>query len=107
MSSEAFNQLSNAEAERLACLAEECAEVIQIVGKILRHGYSSTHPDNDTGPDNREMLEEELGHVAAIRIMMHEAGDVNETLIGGYAQRKLERIGVYLHHNRPTPPKHD
>lgn len=35
----AFNGLSPAEVERLALLAEECGEVIQTVGKILRHGY--------------------------------------------------------------------
>ena len=34
-----FNQLTPAETERLAILAEECGEVIQAVGKILRHGY--------------------------------------------------------------------
>ncbi len=41
-----FNRLTPAEAERLAMLAEEAAEVIQIVGKILRHGYASYHPDD-------------------------------------------------------------
>ena len=33
-----FNNLTPGEAERLAILAEECGEVIQIIGKILRHG---------------------------------------------------------------------
>jgi hypothetical protein len=36
-----FNQLTDAEAERLALLAEECGEVVQVIGKILRHGYES------------------------------------------------------------------
>lgn len=36
-----FNQLKPSEAERLACLIEECGEVIQAAGKILRHGYKS------------------------------------------------------------------
>ncbi len=31
-----FNELTPAEAERLAYLAEECGEAIQIIGKILR-----------------------------------------------------------------------
>jgi hypothetical protein len=44
MTSENFNNLTPAETERLAMLAEECAEVIQVVGKILRHGYDSSNP---------------------------------------------------------------
>lgn len=46
---EHFNGLTPAEAERLAMLSEECGEVIQIIGKILRHGYDSYHPDDQPG----------------------------------------------------------
>jgi hypothetical protein len=42
--SQHFNGLTPAEAERLALLAEECGEVIQAIGKVLRHGYESRHP---------------------------------------------------------------
>ena len=52
------NDLTPAEVERLALLAEEAAEVIQVVGKIIRHGYESTHPNG--GKNNRELLEHEL-----------------------------------------------
>ena len=41
-----FNQLTPAEAERLALLLEELGEAQQAIGKILRHGYASTHPAN-------------------------------------------------------------
>lgn len=58
---EHFNRLTPAEAERLALLAEECGEVIQAIGKVLRHGFESTHPDG--GPTNRESLERECGDV--------------------------------------------
>ena len=34
-----FNELSPAEVERLAILAEEMGEAIQVIGKVLRHGY--------------------------------------------------------------------
>lgn len=44
MTSDNFNKLTPAETERLSMLAEECAEVIQVVGKILRHGYESSNP---------------------------------------------------------------
>lgn len=100
--SENFNQLSPAQSELLACLAEECAEVIQVVGKILRHGYDSTHPVNETGPDNREMLECELGHVHAIEAMMiadASGYNLSQTAIEGHANLKQSKVRHYLHHN--------
>ena len=35
------NNLSNEQLEALAILAEECGEVIQVIGKIIRHGLDS------------------------------------------------------------------
>ena len=95
--SEHFNGLTPAEAERLAMLSEECAEVIQIIGKIMRHGYGSCHPESP-GFTNRESLEEEVGDVHAVLHMMREAGDCEfpETSIwiAGRVRRKME----YAHH---------
>ena len=66
-----FNRLSPAEAERLAMLAEECGEVVQVVGKILRHGYDSYHPDQQGMPPearytNRQALGHELTDLLAV-----------------------------------------
>jgi NTP pyrophosphatase (non-canonical NTP hydrolase) len=66
-----FNGLSPAEAERLAMLAEECGEVIQVIGKILRHGYDSYHPDQAHKPPqyrctNRQALGHELTDLYAV-----------------------------------------
>jgi len=97
---DAFNNLSPAEAERLALLAEECAEVIQVVGKILRHGYRSTHPADPNGLDNGELLAQELGDVRAAVTLMLRAGDLDEDLIEEARDSKLERVGQYLHHNK-------
>lgn len=71
---EHFNQLTPAEAERLALLAEECGEVIRAIGKVLRHGYENTHPDG--GPTNREALESECGDVYHAMLRMWAAGDM-------------------------------
>lgn len=38
------NNLTAAEQERLAILAEEMGEALQIIGKIIRHGYESYNP---------------------------------------------------------------
>lgn len=91
------NQLSPAETERLAILAEECAEVIQVVGKIFRHGYESRHPDG--GPTNRELLEIELGHIDCAEALLTLRCDVRITAISKSSLAKRERIGRYLHHN--------
>lgn len=93
---EHFNKLTPAEAERLAMLAEECAEVIQIIGKILRHGYESHHPET---PDitNRDLLGNELIDLAAVETEMIVSKDIAPRQFGclGCAwQRKLH----WAHH---------
>lgn len=93
---ENFNQLNPAEAERLALLLEECAEVVQVVGKILRHGYESRHPNG--GPTNRQLLCGEIGDVMAAKELMQDAGDVTTMEIVGAKVAKLEKVGRYLHH---------
>jgi NTP pyrophosphatase (non-canonical NTP hydrolase) len=85
-----------AERERLTLLAEECAEVIQAVTKILRHGYSSHHPNG--GADNRQNLEGELGDLRFATILMCEAKDIKKDEIHTNAHDKGERVRQYLHH---------
>lgn len=80
----------------MAILAEECAEVIKEVGKILRHGYESTHPSG--GPTNRESLETELGHVIAIANRMNESGDTDWSKVLAAADDKEVRLDKYTHH---------
>jgi hypothetical protein len=97
-----FNELTPAEIERLALLAEECAETIQIIGKIIRHGYQSTHPKDRDGPNNRAMLQFELGDIDAAISLMTEAGDVFKSEITDSTARKLAKIHQYLH-EQPVP----
>lgn len=61
-------QPSVAQRERLEMLAEECAEVIHAVTKILRHGYNSAHPVS--GVNNKHTLREELLDVVTVMRMM-------------------------------------
>lgn len=65
-----FNNLTPAQAERLAMLIEECGEVIQVAGKILRHGYDNYHPDRPH-ITNRELLQRELTDLAAVQNQIH------------------------------------
>lgn len=69
-----FNQLTPAEAERLALLVEECGEVVMVAAAIL--------DDEGFGREDkyRAMLEKEIGDVVLIVRMMAKAGDVTWNL---------------------------
>lgn len=91
-----FNQLTPAEAERLALLAEECGEVMQAIGKVLRHGFESTHPDG--GPTNREALERECGDVYHAISRLIGAHDIDGNGMTQRADDKAKSVISYLHH---------
>lgn len=92
-----FNKLTAAELENLALLSEECGEVIQAIGKIVRHGYESKHPE--TGETNREALERECGHVRHSTIRLCESGNLSKNAIHHHADNKAINVIQYLHHN--------
>ncbi len=92
-----FNQLSPAQVERLGLLAEECAEVIGVIGKILRHGLHSTHPHNPDGPDNLSLLEFELGHVHFAETLLQRDGLSAEKMAHSFQAKRISII-KYLHH---------
>lgn len=94
-----FNQLTPAQAERLAILAEECGEVIQIIGKILRHGLDSFHPA--TGVVNRTLLLHEIIDVKAAMVMV--SMDLPEVMVDDALQesditRAIIKKLSYAHH---------
>lgn len=91
-----FNKLTPAEAERLALLIEESGETLHAVGKILRHGYESRHPDG--GPSNREMLSRELGDACHAFDLLCDSGDLSADEIADYRDKKAEAVKPYLHH---------
>lgn len=93
-----FNELTPAEHERLSLLFEEASEVIQIVGKIMRHGYESTHPDG--GPTNRKLLEKEIGDFLFAKNFLLEVGDINEDRVSQAETEKMSSVDGFLHHNK-------
>ncbi|HRP25402.1 hypothetical protein [Thauera sp.] len=92
-----MTKLTDAEAERLAMLAEEAAEVVQIVGKILRHGYDSYHP---LQPDvlNRELLDDELRDLLTVAKRMVGEGDVEGNFLLADHNAAWKRKLRYTHH---------
>jgi hypothetical protein len=98
-----FNQLTEAESERLDVLAEECAAVIQAVMKIKRHGYESNRHryrgSVEGEATNRQELERELGHVINAFDMMTAQGDIRSSVVVGcHRLNKAISIKQWLHH---------
>jgi hypothetical protein len=95
-----FNDLSPAEAERLAMLIEEAAEVQHVAAKILRHGWESCNPLEQTGETNRDKLKGELRDLFAVHLLMVESGDGIEM---GDLQRAVQKKLRWSHHQVMEP----
>lgn len=94
---EHFNKLTPAQSERLAMLAEECAEVIVEVNKTLRHGFYSYHPD-EPNKLNHLRIAHELIDVEAVIHMMFEAGDLSYDCSVERVDEARRRKLKYAHH---------
>lgn len=90
-----MDKLTPAQVERLALVAEELAEAIQIIGKILRHGLDDHHPDRPEAT-NRQLLERELGDAAAAITMMTKVGDLDREAIYDARDDKFKRVQQWL-----------
>lgn len=90
--------MTESERERLAMLSEECGEVVQIIGKILRHGYKSYHPDDPDKTPNSLHLEREIEDVLVVVNMMIRAGDIRSTLVHKNYNEARARKMKYTYH---------
>lgn len=92
------NGLNPAEEERIQCLAEEAAEIVQACMKVLRHGYGSINPDDPSAIDNRGDLCKEIGNFKYVLERMSCEGDLRNDIISqGYAGKALSWVR-YTHH---------
>lgn len=91
-----FNEMEPHETELLALLAEECGETMQAIGKALRHGLHSRHPE--TGVPNRIAINREAGDILAALDLLKRAGVLVPALLDGHRREKLRRVRQYLHH---------
>lgn len=95
-----FNGLTPAQAERLDMMAEECAEVIQAIMKIKRHGFESSSPFGAKPETNREALVRELADVAAVMGMLHvDLPEMdNMSYVDAAVTQALNKKLAYCHH---------
>lgn len=90
---------SEAEREALALLAEECGELVQAIGKALRHGIYRGNPEVE-GHVNLHDIEQEIGDVLASMLVLEENGVTRTSTVVRARDRKLEKLPNYLHHAR-------
>lgn len=88
--------LTPAEIERLALLAEECGEVAQAVGKVLRHGWESRPPRG--GQANRTALAREIGDLRAVVGVMLDADDLQLSDLQHWQWSKRSVLPLWTHH---------
>lgn len=94
--SEHFNKLTPAQAEALAILMEECGEVIQAAGKILRHGVISSYSGHRS---NQTALIEEMGDVViAIGLLQREFCSQGSVFVALRNKLADTTRNQYLHH---------
>lgn len=98
-----YNGLTPAQDERLAKLAEECAEVIKAVCKIFRHGYESRDPTKQASLTNRRDLEFEVANVTNATTALVLAGDLDARRITNFAFEEKGRVNDYMHHQGDKP----
>lgn len=96
-----FNRLSPADAELLAMLIEEAAEVQQIATKILRHGFNSSDPSKSNPIPNSILLKSELTDFFAVFRFLVDADLVDEPTEEEIQQTILRKI-VWTHHQEPA-----
>lgn len=92
------NGLTPAQIELLDMLQEECAEVIQAVSKLKRHGPMSYHPADVNQTPNHELMAQELGDVIGVMAALDEKGMLSNTIVQKFAATKMKRAAPYLHH---------
>ncbi len=92
-----FNQLTPAQSERFALLAEGMGAAIQTIGKILLHGYEH-EPSQEYDSTNREFLEHHLGNVKHAIDLLCNSNDINGDRIQEQSDRQARTIKVFLHH---------
>lgn len=84
-------------ADGLAKLAEECGELLQVVGKKLAYYYTDEHPDRDGSLKRR--LENEIADVIAVCGVVVELHGLDKAHIDGRIAGKAFRLAEWHHRN--------
>ena len=84
------NTMDNISRETLLITQEECAEVTQAISKVFRFGMDAQYPAG--APTNKQRLEEELGDLQAMILILSQKGIINMKAIELAAEAKVEKL---------------
>lgn len=93
-----FNNLTPKQTELLGGTSEECGEVVQVIGKIFRHGLDSYKPTDPLSVTNRQNLTAELADIAAMTDLLIENGVIDASEWKALKDKKRFRFEQYAHH---------
>lgn len=94
--------MKNYTEECLITLGEECAEVIQVISKIQRFGFTSFHPD-DPSVNNLQLLQREIGDVLCMIDLLREEGVLDDHAIQNAKLQKRIKFRKFSTY-QPTRP---
>lgn len=100
--SKLYNKLTPEQHEAISMLLEEAGEIVQMCGKILRHGLYSHHPDKPNEP-NYDMLSRECGDLTGVISKCLELGILSNATLTLAAAQKMRKAAPYLHHINVHP----
>jgi NTP pyrophosphatase (non-canonical NTP hydrolase) len=93
--------MNDSKRERLIMMAEECGEVVQMIGKVLRHGPENYHPADVDRVTNISLFREEVVDILAIYDMLIESGDIlNKITQDEIIARKRKKLKYTYHQNK-------
>lgn len=81
--------------EALNLMQEECAEIIQIISKIRRFGFSSHHPDDSERRTNLLLFNDEVGDFELLKRYLRDMGVINSDHISQRVKYKTSKLEKY------------
>jgi NTP pyrophosphatase (non-canonical NTP hydrolase) len=92
--------MKDRQGELLVILAEECAEVAQVIAKCLRFGMDDCHPDKP-GTPNKVRLETEIGDLMAMVHILTEEGHLDPIMMADARIAKRIKVEKFMKHGKP------
>jgi NTP pyrophosphatase (non-canonical NTP hydrolase) len=98
-----MNNMDEIIKETLLITQEECAEVTQAISKVFRFGMNAQYPAG--APTNKERLEEELGDLQAMIILLGQKGIISTKSVEFAAAEKIEKLKKWSNIFADSKPK--
>lgn len=80
--------------EILVITQEECAEVIQVISKMIRFGIGHEHVSSGKGT-NVDKLNQEVGDLQVMLDLLQEEGILDPANLAEAKQRKIDKLKVW------------